>query len=388
MTGATHYLEHMMFKGAKKFGPEKFSKTIEQSGGDSNAYTSYDNTVYFESLPREALSLVLDLEADRMQDLVLEEKSFANEKNVVLEERKMRYENSPNGKLFLSMMTSMFEGTPYGETVIGRVEDIKSYTIAAVHDYYKSYYAPNNAIMVIVGDVEADKVFDLVEKKFGSIPASKKVEELRKEKDKAELFAKADPAENKVKEVHIKGPSETPLFFLSYLSVPTNHPDRYILDLLSAILSEGESSYWIQKYVNGVGNKKPLLASIGVGNYNLDFHGVFMVQGELLKGMRADEFKKIILKNAKEEMCKEAITPRSLAKAKNQFFVHYFDGIKSNAGLAQMLGQIETSTGDFENYKEEIFKTEKVSLEDVKRVCEEYFVKREPSFFTLWAENK
>ena len=138
-TGLAHYLEHMMFKGAKDFGKGSFDRLIEGNGGVSNAYTSNDATVYHENLPIEALEITLKMEADRMQNLLLDPQEFLAEKDVVLEERKLRYENSPNGQLFIRTMMSIYDGTPYGTPVIGSIEDVKKVSRDEVFDYFKKY---------------------------------------------------------------------------------------------------------------------------------------------------------------------------------------------------------------------------------------------------------
>ncbi|MEK6626114.1 MAG: pitrilysin family protein, partial [Bdellovibrionota bacterium] len=168
-TGATHFLEHMMFKGAKKYGPGLFDSQLEALGGSSNAYTTFDSTVYHQELPSSGLELIMDMEADRMGYLLLEEQAFEKERAVIFEERKMRYENSPHGKLLLAMMQEVFKGTPYGGSVIGDEVDLKNLSRPQLQDFFKKYYAPNNAIIVIVGDVDHEKIFALVEQKFGGL---------------------------------------------------------------------------------------------------------------------------------------------------------------------------------------------------------------------------
>src|SRR5690606_1475586 len=143
ITGATHYLEHMMFKGAKKYGPGDFDRIVEGNGGSNNAYTTNDLTVYYENLPSKHIETIIDVEADRMQNLLLEPAAFESERLVVLEERKMRYENRDAGKLYLEMMLEMFKDTPYGTSVIGNIEDIKNVPRERMLEYFKEFYAPN-----------------------------------------------------------------------------------------------------------------------------------------------------------------------------------------------------------------------------------------------------
>ena len=154
ITGASHFLEHMMFKGGKKFGKNSLDFIIEGSGGSTNAYTTNDQTVYYENLPSTELSLMLDIEADRMENLTLDTDEFNKERAVVLEERKMRYENSPRGQLYQLLMKTFFDGTAYGRPVIGEIPDLKSVTREQIHAYFKRFYAPNNVTLVLVGDVD------------------------------------------------------------------------------------------------------------------------------------------------------------------------------------------------------------------------------------------
>jgi len=138
ITGASHFLEHMMFKGAKKYGQGKIDFMIEGSGGSTNAYTTNDQTVYYENLPTTELESILDIEADRLENLLLDKEAFEKERAVVLEERKMRYENSPRGQLYLGLMKNLYKGTPYGSSVIGEIPDLKSVTREQIHEYLKN----------------------------------------------------------------------------------------------------------------------------------------------------------------------------------------------------------------------------------------------------------
>ena len=166
ITGASHFLEHMMFKGAKKYGQGKIDFMIEGSGGSTNAYTTNDQTVYYENLPTTELESILDIEADRLENLLLDKEAFEKERAVVLEERKMRYENSPRGQLYLGLMKNLYKGTPYGSSVIGEIPDLKSVTREQIHEYFKKFYAPNNLTLVLVGDVDKKKAEEIIREKF------------------------------------------------------------------------------------------------------------------------------------------------------------------------------------------------------------------------------
>ncbi|MEX1100238.1 MAG: pitrilysin family protein, partial [Bacteriovoracaceae bacterium] len=281
LTGASHFLEHMMFKGAKKYPEGEFDKVVEGSGGRNNAYTTSDMTVYYESLPAEHMAKIIDVEADRMQNLALNPASFESEKLVVLEERKMRYENSDSGKLYMQMMQAMFEGTPYGTPVIGKIEDIKNVSREEVLKYFKTFYAPNNAFKVIVGDVDAENVFEEMEKAFGDIPPNESLDE-----DKRAILDKNGSFDFNGKyggrSVKLNGTTADPMFMLAFKGHQVGPRIAYVMDILSSMLGDGGSSYLSQEYVL---SRKPKLANVYAANYTLKESGVFFIGGRLLKGV-------------------------------------------------------------------------------------------------------
>jgi zinc protease len=316
-----------------------------------------------------------------MLNLLLEQDSFDKEKNVVLEERKMRYENSPRGKIYLETMSFMNKGTPYEESVIGKIEDIQSYKREQVLEYFHHYYAPNNAVVVIVGDVDSRKTMNLVKRYFGQIPYSQNVDKLKQEKDRAQLFVRNNPI--KGQEIKLKGASKNPLFYLAYYAYPIGSRESHFLSLLSIILGSGESSYFNTQYVN---NKNPLALEMGAFDSSLQFSGVFIVYGELMSGRSAKEFKKEWDLDIKK-ICRESITARTLGKAKNQYFTSYFEELKTNGGLAHFLGLNEMYMGDPRYYKKEIEAISKVNVSDLTSLCEDLFAKNGSNYFVLWEKH-
>ena len=299
-TGATHFLEHMMFKGAKKFGPGEFERIIESNGGRSNAYTTFDSTVYYESLSSSVFPKIVELEADRMGNLLIEKNSFESERKVVLEERKMRYENSPGGKLFLAMMQTVFKGTPYGGSVIGDEKDLLSLSREQVRKFFNTFYAPNNATIVIVGDVDTKKTLALIKKHFGKLKKQEKLTEVKKQVDRKRSYKGAVLNGQKIS---LHGSAPNPIFIGAYQGEPLGTRKAFVLDVLSSMLSGGASSYLTQKYVLG---KKPLLSQIYLANYNLKNSGVLFIKGELLKGTSLSRMKKIFSK------IRESFVPKML----------------------------------------------------------------------------
>lgn len=379
ITGASHFLEHMMFKGAKKYGKNTIDFIIEGSGGSTNAYTTNDQTVYYENLPSSELEKILDIEADRMENLLLDPDDFSKERQVVLEERKMRYENSPRGQLYLELMQELYSGTPYGRSVIGDISDLKSVSRDQIFTYFKKYYAPNNAILILVGDFDLEKAKNIIEEKFGKIPSSPTVEG-------AHASLTDEMFEPKIKKdliVAKKGESPSPLFMFAYPTYKAGHPKGYALDILASIIGSGKSSSLVNQYVLV---DKPISTSIYAAHQSLEKSGFFFIGGELVKGVKLKEFRES-LKKSMQSFCERDITPTNLQKVKNNYLSSLYSGLDTNAGLASFLGERHSIFGDWKFYKEELDLYESVTLDDVKNSCLE-LISKPTVFVTVWNENK
>ncbi len=362
ITGSSHFLEHMMFKGAKDFGKGSFDRLIEGNGGVSNAYTSNDATVYHENLPIEALEITLRMEADRMQNLLLDPQEFLAEKDVVLEERKLRYENSPKGQLFIKTMMTIYEGTPYGTPVIGSIEDVKRVTRDEVFDYFKKFYAPNNAVIVIAGDVKENKTIKMIEQYFGSIPSSKEVVLAKQVRENSALYNhtfKQDKLEL------LYGQSENPLFMVAIPAYSYGTRASYVLDILSKMLGSGSSSYLEQKYVKSL---SPLLTNVTVGNYSKQHSGMLYIMGEFYKNISYGWWKKE-LQNDLDYFCANEITPKNLAKAINYAEKIYYESLDQNSGVADLVGTMELFFGDFAKYIDELKVYKSITVDELKSEC-------------------
>jgi zinc protease len=385
-TGATHFLEHMMFKGAKKYGPRQFDTMIEGNGGSTNAYTNFDNTVYYESLPTKSGDLdmvekIIDMEADRMQHLALIPEAFEKERQVVLEERKMRYENSPRGQLYLTLMQAMFEKTPYGGSVIGDVSDLKALNRDQVMDYFKKFYTPDNAIIVVAGDVDAEEVYDHVKEKFGSIePSSSEIREYRKSRDNLDIYKHRGRYGRHIK---IHSVSKTPMFMLAFPGNAIGTKEGFVRDILASIIGQGESSYLNERFVTG---RRPVLSNVGSHNYTLKYNGVFWISGELLKGKSLPRFKANLIAETKK-ICDRAINERTLQKTKNQYLIGYVSEIETNQGVAHFLGLRENFFGDYEYYKKEMEIYNSITVDEVKSTCRDLFSGNDHIFVTSWNKH-
>lgn len=380
ITGASHFLEHMMFKGAKKYGYGMFDKLVEGNGGSNNAYTTNDLTVYHENLPSEHLNTIIDLEADRMENLSLLPDSFESERNVVLEERKMRYENSDRGKLYLNLMKNMFVGTPYGTSVIGDIEDLKTVTRDQIYNYFKKFYAPNNAVIVIVGDVDADDVIDEIEEKFSKIPETQDLNKIKQEV----LSQKGFDFKGKYnRSIKLKGTSKTPMFYLAFQGIKVGPRDAYVLDILSSVLGDGESSYLSKKYVI---NKKPVLSSVYAANYTMQEAGVFFIGGQLIRSANRNWIKKDLFKKI-NKACKGDFSEQAVQKIKNQYLVHMISGLETNSGVAKFLGNREVYYKDYNFYKKEMDIYNSVTKQELVAACNKYLKKDKSLFLSIWDKH-
>jgi len=379
ITGASHFLEHMMFKGAHKYGKNTIDFIIEGSGGSTNAYTTNDQTVYYENLPSSQLEIILDIEADRMENLLLDPDDFSKERQVVLEERKMRYENSPRGQLYLELMQNLYEGTPYGRSVIGDIPDLKSVSREQIQSYFKSFYAPNNLSLVLVGDVDLKRAREIITQKFGPIVSSPAV-------DKSHNALVDDMFVPKLKTSKIiakKGESPNPIFMMAYTSYKAGHPKGYALDVLSTIIGSGKSSALVNNYVL---IDKPKATSMYAANQSLEKSGFFFVGGELVRGVKLGAFREELISDLKS-YCQTEITDKNIQKVKNNYLIDLYAGLDTNAGLAQFLGERQLLYKDWRFYKEELTQYEKVTVKEVQASCLEIF--SQPSVFvSVWNKHK
>ena len=292
----------------------------------------------------------------------------------------MRYENSDRGKIYLSMMKTMFKGTPYGSSVIGEVEDLKTVSREKVKEYFKTYYSPNNAVIVIVGDVNAEQVINEIERKYGEIPSQTKLEKIKKDHLNKLGFG------FKIKlpsSVALKGSSPTPLIMKSYQAVKIGVREGFVLDILSSILGDGDSSYLNQKLVL---NSQPQMLSVYAANFTLMESGVFFVGGKLLEGTDLKKFQNS-LETIINNSCDSALSERALEKVKNQYLYQMVSQLDTNAGLAQFLGDREVHYGDYNFYKKEMEIYNSISLKELKDVCHKYLYKKPNLDMSIWNKN-
>ncbi|MGH9308470.1 MAG: M16 family metallopeptidase [Vicinamibacterales bacterium] len=358
-TGFAHLFEHMMFKGSKNVEPEGHPSWISSVGGQSNAYTNEDATVFWQTFPAQYLPLVLWLEADRMASLRIEEKVFATEREVVKEERRMRVENQPYGRLNEIVYDHAFTVHPYKHPTIGSMKDLEAASIEDVREFFRTYYVPNNATLVLVGDFDTKEAKALVEQYLGRIPKSSKPvpRDIPKE-----------PPQTKERRVTVEENWPLPAVVVAHHITFDGHPDSYPLHIVSKVLSDGESSRIYRKLVY---EEQLALAAFGGGNIIEDpnlFFAVAIVQ----PGKKPEDAVNALIAEL-DRLKNEPISASELQQAKNQFARDYILGRESNKDKASQLGHavvihddIKTADGEFDIFM-------RTTAEEVQKVAQTYF---------------
>jgi zinc protease len=357
-TGLSHVLEHMMFKGAEKYGPKQFSQTVMRNGGNDNAFTSKDYTAYFENFAADRIGISLDLESDRMQNLLVDPKEFLSERAVVMEERRMRYEDDPTSTMVEQMMATAFMAHPYQWPVIGWMADLGNLTRDDLYHHYKTYYAPNNATIVVVGDFDTKKLLAEIEKYFGPIPRGPEVPNV----------GAREPEQLGERRIVVKKEAELPAVFAGYHVPNLKHPDSYALDVLQTILSTGKSS---RIYRSLVYEKQ--LALYAGGDYDniTNDPNLFYVYAGVMPGKSADEVEKALYGEI-EKLKAEPVSDEEIQKAKNQIEASFIMGQDSVFYQAMLLGQYET-VASWELLEKYLDGIKAVTKPDIQRVAKGYF---------------
>jgi zinc protease len=358
-TGFAHLFEHMMFKGSKNVEPEGHPSWISSIGGQSNAYTDEDATVFWETTPAQYLPLVLWLEADRLASLRIEEDVFKNERQVVKEERRMRVDNQPYGRLNELIYNQAFTVHPYKHPTIGSMEDLEAASISDVRDFFRTYYVPGNATLVLVGDFDTKEAQELVTNYLGRVPGSDRP---------VPRDIPQEPPQTKERRIRLEENWPLPAVVVAHHITFDGHPDSYPLHITSKVLSDGQSSRIYRKLVY---DKQLALAAFGGGRIIEDpnlFYAVAIVQ----PGKTTEETIDALIAEL-DRLRNEPITAAELQQAKNQFARDYIFSRESNKDKAMHLGHaavihsdIRTADGEFDIFMN-------ITQADVQRVARKYF---------------
>jgi zinc protease len=355
--GIAHMFEHMMFKGSKRVPPEKHARMISAVGGSTNAFTAEDVTAYHNTLPKQYLEFAMQLEAERMRNLRLTLHTIKSERQVVMEEKRVRLENNPIGRALEAIRAMAYTKHPYAWTPAGHMEDLKRMNRADYARFYDTYYKPNNATLIVVGDVAEDRVRAAAAKYFGGIasgPAPPRV-------------TIKEPPQTKLRQRRADWPTQLKVVLGTYHVPAARHPDMAALKVLSAILSAGQSSRLNQALVR----KGKLAVAAGGFVHPQEDPGLMMLYGVGLPTHDAEKIRDALLAQV-ARVVRGGVTAKELAKAKNQLATAALVKIQTLGGLAYQLGRSALLVGDPRAFLTEVPRLDRVTAADVKRVAARY----------------
>jgi zinc protease len=356
-TGIAHLFEHMMFKGSKNIEPEVHARLINERGGRINAYTNRDVTVYHEDVTSESLPLVIDLEAERFANLSITHDTLQSEREVVLEERRLRTEDTPDGRAFEALAATVWQAHPYRWPVIGWRSGVESVTVEACQEFFDTYYAANNLTVVIVGDFETEPTLERIRRSFGRLkstpmlPRNPTTVVPQRGERRTTVFFEA----------------KIPLLYAGWHAPPSGHPDGEALDITSEILSGGRSS---RLYRSLVYEKEKALYAHG-GFIEMREAGMFYAVAGARPGTSVEELEAVFMAEI-DRIAENGVTESELAKAKRQMEVGLVNGFATNHSQASRIGYEIVAFGRVRSLDERLAAIRDVSLEDVQRVVRTY----------------
>jgi zinc protease len=373
-TGFAHLFEHLMFKGSKNVQPEAHTSMLASVGGQSNAYTTDDETVFWETVPAQYLPLILWLEADRMASLRIDKDTFTNERDVVKEERRMRVDNQPYGRLNEIIYDQAFTVHPYKHATIGSMQDLEAASVDDVRDFYQTYYVPANATLVLVGDFDSAQALQMVSQYVGRVP---------KADHPVPRDIPQEPPQTKEKRVTLQQPWPLPAIVVAYHITNDGNPDSYPLHIAAKVLSDGQTSRIYRKLVY---DKQMAVAAFG--NANLIEHpNLFYAVAIVQPGHSPEDVTDTLIAEL-DRLKTEPITEHELQRTKNQFARDYILGRESNQQKAGQLSHavvihndIKTADGEFDIFQN-------ITVGDVQRVARTYFRPENRLVLTLMPSGK
>lgn len=362
-TGVAHALEHMMFKGTRTLGPGEFSKRVAALGGRENAFTSKDYTAYFQQVEKSKLEKVMALEADRMANLVFDKDEFSREIRVVMEERRWRTEDQPIPLVYEALNATAFEAHPYHHPVAGWMSDLQSMTVKDAKSWYERWYAPNNAVLVVAGDVDPKRVYALAEKYYGKIPR----------KDVPVTKPQDEPEQRGIRRVTVKAPAENPYVVLAFkvprLKDVEKDNESHALDVLSAILDGYDNARLNAKLVR----TDKVANSVGAGYSNIGRGPVlFLLDGTPANGTSTEQLEKL-LRAEVERIAKEGVSEDELKRVKAQLIAGQIYKRDSIFGQAMEIGTMEMAGISHTKIDRIIEKLKEVTADQVQAVARKYF---------------
>lgn len=358
-TGLSHLLEHMMFKGTSRYGPKMFSQIIKRAGGIDNAGTSKDFVYYYQKLAPDRLSLSIEMEADRMRNLIMDPQDMLAERNVVMEERRMRYDDDPQNLVYEEVVATAFKNHPYRWPVIGWMEDLQRITRDDLWNYYRTRYAPNNAFIIVAGNIDVPSIMAKIKQEFGEIPPGPAIRKLDV----------VEPEQRGEKRVSVRKEAELPYVLSAYKVPSLPEKDSYALDVLAAILSGGKSARIYRRLID----EKRIALSAGAGYSSTDrFPFLFYLYGTALPGKSIEEVEKGLYEEV-EKIKTQPPSEMEMQKAMNQIESDFIMNQDSIFYQAMILAEFEL-LGDWRMRDAYLPGIQSVTAEDVQRVAQKYLI--------------
>jgi zinc protease len=363
VTGVAHVTEHMMFKGTPSVGPGEFNRRVAAVGGRDNAFTSTDYTAYFQQVPASQLKTVMALEADRMRHLTLDPDGYSKEIQVIMEERRMRTDDQSSARVHEAMNAVSWQAHPYRRPVIGWMSDLEQMTVADVRDWYRRWYVPNNATLVVVGDVNHQQVFGLARQTYGAIPARALPERKQYE----------EPVQTGQRQLDVKAPADLPLLVMGWKAPRLNDPrkdvDPYALEMLAQILDGHEAA----RLPTALVREQQVAVSVDTSYDSTNRGpGMFVLQASPRPGHTVAELEQAI-RGALAEVANKGVTEQELARARSQLRASEVYKKDSVMGQAMEIGMLETLGYGWQASPLMLDKLNEVTVADVQRVAQSYF---------------
>ena len=372
-TGISHFFEHMMFNGAKKYGPGELDKVMEANGGSNNAYTTQNVTVYQDWFPRSELALIFDIEADRIRDLNFDPQKIESERGVVASERRLSVDNNNGGMLDEQVWATAFLAHPYQWPVVGWMSDIEHWTIADLKHHFEMGYSPSNATMVVVGDVTPEEIFQLCEKFIEPIPSHAPPPPV----------TTVEPEQLGERRLVVHKPAELPLLIVGYHIPQTNSPDFYALNILRTVLFQGESSRMYQRLVDN----DQIALGVDTRVENAFDPTLLEIIAQPKQGVDPQACEKAIYEEL-DRVKNAVVTGEELEKAKNIRLVEFYRQMRTINGRANTIGTYEVFFGDYNRLFGAAKNYAGVTKEDVQRVAKTYFGANNRTVATLLPEHE
>lgn len=373
-TGVAHVLEHMMFKGTKTVPAGQFSRMIAAAGGRENAFTGNDYTAYFQQLEKSRLPLALKLEADRMVNLQLSAGEFAKEINVVKEERRWRTDDNPQAQVYEQFIATAYQAHPYGRPIVGWMSDLESMKVGDARDWYRRWYAPNNATLVVVGDVDPKQVLRLAEQYFGPLKA--RPLPVRK--------PQAEPEQTGERRVTVKAPAKLPYVLMGFpVPVVTGKAEEwepYALEILAGVLDGNASARLNRTLVR----TNRIAVDVGAGYDMVQRGGIsmFLMEGTPSEGVTVEDLEHALLWEA-DKIKQEGVSEEELLRVKAQVIAADVYQRDSVFYQAMQIGKLETSGLSWKLLKEYPEKLKSITAEQVRQVAQKYLVPDRMTVATL-----